>query len=226
MRTDRVKDHFEKEAAEFDGIIRKLIPHYDRMIAALVSIIPFREDQHFGVLDLGCGTGAVSRAIVDKFPKVELTCVDLSEKMLQMAKTKLGDQIECIQADFNAFEFPQQYDLIVSSLALHHLVTDNDKLMFYKKIYSALKPDGQFINIDVVLASSEVLQSVYMKKWKEFMAEHVTREEIEQKWLPNYAAEDHPAPMLTHLDMMKSCGFNNIDVVYKYYKFAVYTGSK
>jgi hypothetical protein len=32
--------------------------------------------------------------------------------------------------------------------------------------------------------------------------------------------------MTVHLDMMRSCGFRDIDIVYKYYKFAVYTGRK
>ena len=224
MSIDQVKDHFEQEAAEFDEIIRKLIPYYDRMIDALVSIIPFTKDACFTVIDLGCGTGAVSKAIAGRFPNAVFTCVDLSNNMLQMAKAKLGDQIDCIEADFNTFEFPQRYDLIVSSLALHHLVTDKDKLTFYKKIRAALKPGGQFTNIDIVLGSSEALQSVYLDKWKAFMAGNISQEEIDQKWMPKYAGEDHPASMMTHVDMMKSCGFKDIDIVYKYFKAVVYTG--
>ena len=37
MRTDRIKNHFEEEAAEFDVVIQKLIPNYNEMIDALVS---------------------------------------------------------------------------------------------------------------------------------------------------------------------------------------------
>ena len=53
----------------------------------------------------------------------------------------------------------------MSSLALHHLETDDDKLGFYEKVYAALNPGGMFINIDVVLGGDENLQSVYMEKW-------------------------------------------------------------
>ena len=226
MSGDRVKNHFEQEANEFDEIIRKLIPDYDQMIDMLVSIIPFAADRRFSVIDLGCGTGAVSKAVVKKYPNAVLTCVDISEIMLHLAKTNLGDQTECIQADLNHFEFRQQYDLIVSSLALHHLKTADDKLAVYKRIYLALKPEGQFINIDVVLGSNDALQRVYTSKWEAFLSERNTREEIENKWLPNSDAEDYPAPMMTHLDMMKSCGFKDIDIVYKDMKFAVYTGKK
>jgi len=76
---------------------------------------------------------AVYRAIKDNFPEVALTCLDIAEKMLEIAKNKIGGEVKCIQADFNDFAFPQKYDLIVSSLALHHLETDESKFGFYKK---------------------------------------------------------------------------------------------
>ena len=226
MNGDRKNDYFEQDAGGFDELIRKLIPDYERMIGILVDVISFPEERSLTVMDLGCGTGAVSAAIAGKFPNASLTGVDLSDIMLRHAKIKLGDRLDCIRADFNQFEFPQQYDLIVSSLALHHLKTDADKLTFYKKIYAALNPAGQFINLDVVAGGSGALHRLYEDSWEAFMAGHFPREEIEAKWLPNSYAEDFPAPITTHLDMMKSCGFKDIDIVYKHYKFAVYTGRK
>ncbi len=226
MSIGRTKEQYQQEIAAFDSMIRKLVPYYDRMIDVLVSIIPFPADERFDVMDLGCGTGAVSSAIAGQFPNAEFTCVDMSENMLRMAEVKLGVPITSIQADFNTFEFPRKYDLIVSSLALHHLVTDGDKLAFYEKIFSALKPGGQFINIDVVLAANDTLQDTYHEELKSFMAEHITREELDRDWIPKYGSVDYPVSMTMHLDMMKSCGFKDIDIVYKYYKFAVYTGSK
>jgi tRNA (cmo5U34)-methyltransferase len=226
MTTERIKAHFEEEAKEFDIIIQKLIPGYNEMIDALVSIVPFSQEDAFSVIDLGCGTGTVARSVKDRFPNVSVTCVDIAEKMLRIAEKKIGGDVRCIHADLNSFDFAEKYDLIVSSLALHHLESDDDKLAFYKKVYSALPPNGLFINIDVVLGSSEELQSVYMKKWIEFMSEKVSAEEIAEKWLPNYYAEDRPTGMIRHLEMLKSCGFSCVDVVCKHYNFAVYCAEK
>ncbi|WP_310601552.1 class I SAM-dependent methyltransferase [Anaerosporobacter sp.] len=226
MRTEQIKTHFEEEAKEYDIIIQKLIPHYNEMIDALVSIIPFSKDSNFTMIDLGCGTGTISKAVKTSFSNVDITCVDVAENMLEIAKDKIGGDVNCIQADFNTFQFPKKYNLIVSSLALHHLETDNDKKEFYKKIYSALTDDGIFINLDVVLGSDEKLQKVYIDKWKEFMLQNVSEEEVANKWLPNYYAEDRPTQLVTHLAMLKECGFSYIDVVYKYYNYAVYMGKK
>ena len=226
MAIERIKNHFEEEAKEFDAIIQRLIPHYNEMIAALVSVIPFSKERAFSMIDLGCGTGTVSKAVKGCFPNAEITCVDIAGSMLEIARDKLGSSVTCIQADFNDFDFQRTFDLIVSSLALHHLETDDDKLRFYQKIYEALNPGGTFINIDVVLGGDDSLQNVYMKKWQEFMAQSVSGEEIKNKWLPNYYAEDRPTKLTAHLDMLKDSGFSSIDVIYKYYNYAVYCAKR
>jgi len=87
-----------------------------------------------------------------------------------------------------------------------------------------LNIEGLFINIDVVLGSDERLQETYLEKWKEFMAKNVPVEEITKKWLPNYYAEDRPAGLIAHLNMLKDIGFSAVDVIYKYFNYAVYCG--
>ena len=48
---NRIKEHFEEEAEEFDKIILKYIPYYEEMIDALVSAISFNKSESFKVLD-------------------------------------------------------------------------------------------------------------------------------------------------------------------------------
>ena len=223
---DRVQRHFEEEASVYDAIIQNLIPNYKEMVDILVSILPFGRQQAFDMIDLGCGTGTVSKTVKDAFPAVKTTCVDIAANMLDIAGQKLGAGTKLIQADFNTFEFPQKYDAVVSSLALHHLETDGDKLKFYEKIYGALNQGGIFVNIDVVRGSNDALQQAYMEKWKEFMLTNVSAQEVEQKWIPSYYAEDHPTTLLSHFDMLAQCGFTDIDAVYKQHNFAVYCGRK
>ena len=226
MRMDIVKNHFEDEADEFDNIIKKLIPNYTDMVDILTLFIPFSKESDFSMIDLGCGTGTISKSVKDIFPNVNITCVDIAGKMLEIAKNKIGGNIISIQADFSNFEFPEKYDLIVSSLALHHLENDADKMIFYEKIFHALNRNGIFMNIDVVLGSDDFIQELYMEKWKDFMKTNVSVEEINNKWLVNYYKEDRPTKLITHLEMLKKCGFSCVDVIYKYFNYAVYIGKK
>jgi tRNA (cmo5U34)-methyltransferase len=143
---DRIKRHFEEEAREYDSIILNLIPHYPQMLEALISAIPFDASKPIRVIDLGCGTGTISQRVLAAFPNARVTCLDLAENMVEMAKVKLAQHphVRYLAGDFNTFAFDAQVDVAVSSLALHHLTTDAGKRGFYRQIYDALAPGGVF----------------------------------------------------------------------------------
>jgi len=215
-------------AKEFDKTILKLIPMYSEMINSMISAIPFEISDKFKVLDLGCGTGNVTKAVKERFPMSKISCIDIAENMIQMAKIKLEgySDIEYYTEDFSEFNFEGAYDVVVSSLALHHIRTDEDKKKFYSRIYDVLKPGGLFLNSDSVLGSNESLNMIYRKKWIDFMLQNVPEEEIKEKWLPTEMEEDFPAPLTNHLKWLGETRFESIDVVWKYYGYAVYCGTR
>jgi tRNA (cmo5U34)-methyltransferase len=137
---DQIKQHFEEEAQDFDRIILTLIPDYLRMLDALVAALPFERTASNRVIDLGCGTGTVAQRVLQSFPNAQVTCLDVAENMVVMAQTKLAryPNVRWLVGDFETFDGGVKYDAIVSSLALHHLVTDDDKRRFYHRIYGAL----------------------------------------------------------------------------------------
>jgi tRNA (cmo5U34)-methyltransferase len=225
---DRIKQHFEEEAQEFDRIILTLIPHYPTMVQALVQAIPFERSMPVQVIDLGCGTGMAAAKILEYFPNAQVTCLDLAENMIAYARARLASypRVKCAVADFRAFEFADKYDVVLSSLALHHLVTGVDKRDFYHRIYESLNPGGVFYNADVVLASNDYLQGIYMNEWRRFMRKSISDAEIESKWIPKYQEEDRPATLISQLAWMLEIGFVDVDVIWKYFNFAVYGGTK
>ncbi len=222
-----VKNHFEEEAEEFDQLIQTIIPFYEDMVSALVLSLPFHPKEQIKILDLGCGTGNISQKIKEKFPNARITCVDLAENMIKMAKTKLSpyDDIEYLRADFRELEFQEEYEAVVSSLALHHLSPEEQR-SFYRRIIGFLKGGGVFYNVDNILGSTPYLNQVYMDKWVEFMLQYRSREEVEEIWLPKHREEDFPSPLHHHIQWMKEAGFTDVDVVWKYYMFGVYGGKK
>jgi len=227
-KMEKIKEHFEQEAKEFDEIILKLIPYYDQMIEALLSAIPFERDSEIEVIDLGCGTGNIIKRVKEEFPMAKLTVLDLSEQMIEMTKLKLDgyEEVKYYVDDFYNFKFPNKYDVIISSLALHHLISDEDKKEFYQKIYNALSSKGVFYNADVLLGSNQQLQEIYMKKWKGFMSKSCSIEEVENTWLPKYREEDSPTTLLNHLIWLQEAGFKDVDIIWKYYNYGVYGGRR
>ena len=224
---ENVKKTFEKLANEFDELIIKLIPHYNEMLEALALSIPYEKTESIKVMDLGCGTGTVSKMIREQYPNAIFSCVDLAENMIEMAKIKLGnDRVTYKLKDFYHLMFDQDYDVIISSLALHHLLTDNDKKDFYFKIYNNLAHNGVFFNADIVLGANDKLESRYLHKWKEFMYKNVSVDEVDNKVIPRHNDEDHPSRLTDQLNWLLEIGFVDVDVIWKYYNFAVYGGFK
>ncbi len=223
-----IRSHFEAEAEIYDGNIVRLIPGYREMVGALVSALPFEDGAAPRVLDLGCGTGTVARAVLERWPEAELTCLDMSERMLEMARVKLERfrKTRYVAADFSVWDGEGPYDAVVSSLALHHLPDDGAKRSFFSKVHALLSPGGAFFNADVVLSGDPGIQARYLERWRAFMLESVSRADVDGIWFPSYEREDRPAILLDQLGWLDEAGFDPVDVVWKRYNFAVYGGKK
>lgn len=74
------------------------------------------------ILDIGAGTGKLSRDLLKLYPKARIYCIDLAEKRLRFAKGKRKwfKQQHYITADMHTLPFlSESFDLIVSNLAWH-----------------------------------------------------------------------------------------------------------
>ncbi|MCP3660165.1 MAG: class I SAM-dependent methyltransferase [Bacteroidetes bacterium] len=226
-RTQMIQDTFNDQAKNYDKQMSKIIPFYLDMLDALINAIPFESKKSLKICELGCGTGNVTLLLKQKFPSSKITCVDMSENMLKAAKTKLNkySDITYILKDFDKLKFTGKFDLIISSLALHHLETDENKKQFYQKIYAALKKDGVFYNADVTKGATAYLEKMYLTQWIEFMQMQLKDEEIKE-YIKIRNRSDIPVSLDKHITWLKEIGFKNVDVVWKYYAGTVYGAIK
>jgi tRNA (cmo5U34)-methyltransferase len=227
-KMSEIRSNFSEGSNEYDARVRKVIPRYEEMLDVLVSCIDRHDQRTMRAIDLGCGTGAVSKRLLDAFPDTELTCLDMTEEMMNLAKQRLSahEDVRYVLSDLYQFKFDGPYDVIISSLALHHIVTDRDKKMIYSRIFEALRPGGSFCNADLVLGSDDRLQSLYMRRWKEYMYQSFPQDEVDNVQIPRYEHEDSPAKLVDHLRWLNEVGFTSVDVVWKYYNFTVYAAKK
>ena len=129
MTCGKDKNDIEVKVKEFDSLILKLVPYYNEMITAVSLAIPFNIEESIKVLDLGCGSGNISKAVKERFPQAKITCVDIEENMIEMTRIKLSkfNDIEYQVGDFSKLHFNNDYNVVVSSLALHEVETDEKK---------------------------------------------------------------------------------------------------
>jgi ubiquinone/menaquinone biosynthesis C-methylase UbiE len=101
--THSVKRHLDVDADGYAVQIRRLIPHYDEMIATGVELLAALAPPDGHVLDLGGGTGALSSAVLDALPRVRVTVLDVDAEMLAEARRRLArfaDRVSFQQGSF------------------------------------------------------------------------------------------------------------------------------
>jgi len=94
------------------------------------------------IVDLGCGTGSLTRRVAARWPDAGVTGLDSSAAMLARARAEpRGEDITWIEADIGTWtsDPADPPDLIVSNAALHW-VGDHDTL--FPRLLNALAPGG------------------------------------------------------------------------------------
>ncbi len=118
-------------------------------VAEELSGISFDHDKL--LLDVGCGTGALTREILQRHPRININAVDFSEVRLKQARMYLrSEYIERVKFSYanilTGEGIPSsRFDSVVSRFVLHHLP---DPFLAVKNMAAALKPEGRLVVID------------------------------------------------------------------------------
>ena len=127
---------FDQQAATYDTAIqgshaRTLYPY---MLQEITCAWGDR------VLDLGCGTGALTAQVLEQDPRRQVTGLDLSEQMLAQARARLGDRVKLIQGDSECLPFPDgSFDVVYCCDSFHHYPNPRAVLAQFARV---LQPGG------------------------------------------------------------------------------------
>lgn len=95
---------------------------------------------HETVLDAGCGSGRVTRQLLERLPHGHVVAVDGSQDMVDKARAALGPAVDVWQADLVELELPEPVDAILST-AVFHWIPDHPRL--FGALHGALRPQGR-----------------------------------------------------------------------------------
>jgi len=171
-------------------------------------------------LDIGAGTGILSKRLEDKGHSVVL--LDVSENMLHNAREKTFRNT--VRADMRYLPFDPGFDNVVSALAIHHLEAGGKKAL-YDAVHDLLEPGGSFVHGDMVRAPTEELQEHYMELWYEYMASRGLEEKAD-RLLEDSKEMDIYEELCDQLKWLRDAGFENVDCYWKRNNFAVFGGTK
>jgi ubiquinone/menaquinone biosynthesis C-methylase UbiE len=219
--------YFGSMAEDYDSLIRRAVPRYEEMVERLVDYLPADSRD---VLELGCGTGALTLELATAFPACRLTVVDASSEMVALTRARLSEhapnvagRATFVTSFFEDLSLPaRSMDLVTSGISLHHV---QDKASLYRRIHGWVRPGGSFRYSDQMYGGTEENHQVNWAHWLAFCraASHCSEEELEG--LVAHAEEhDHYVSVREHLRLLESAGFERVDCVWRNNMWGIVTG--
>jgi trans-aconitate 2-methyltransferase len=124
----------EWDAATYQRIS---LPH-EEWAEAVLARLPLNGDET--VLDAGCGTGRVTRMLIERLPDGRVIGVDGSTAMVEKVREILRPQDIALVADLTALELGEKADAVVSSAVFHWI---HDHELLFRRLRAALRPGGR-----------------------------------------------------------------------------------
>ncbi len=213
--------YFETIVAAYDSRIRRGLPRYDEMLAELARTLPTTAND---VLELGCGTGALSLRIAERYPSAHLTLVDAAPSMLEVARQQLASvtsRVRFVEATFEDLALDTgRWDVIAASMSLHHLA---DKQPFYRKLRLALREEGVLAFADELTGATAYTQELHWNDWLAFARQpgHLSEEEI-SGIIEHMNVLDHYETLPAQLELLRAAGFREVDCVWRNVNYGIF----
>jgi SAM-dependent methyltransferase len=193
------------------------------------------------VLNLGCGAGSLAFAALQHYPNARVVAVDLDPVLLAIGEQvadELGADVRFVNADIRSESWATDrdaFDLVVSATALHWLAEDNLARAF-QRIHAVLKPGGWFMNSDHMAADTpetqarnrqllgEAQQAAFARTgapdwngfWEELEGDPDLRDLLAARdEAGHWEGSDNGLPLELHLSLLRDCGFDKVDCLWR-----------
>lgn len=188
----------------------------------MADLLPFDEGEPFVFVDLGAGTGAAARAILERHPAATALLADWSPQMAEAGARALapfGGRYRYVSFDLAGGPWPdaipERVDAVVTSMCLHHL-PDARKAELCAEAFARLAPGGWFLDYDVVAAGDPVVEAAWSladRRDPEAGLQHPHHAPQGRRPHADEALFLSPLPRL--LGFLVAAGFEGVDVFWK-----------
>ena len=194
--------------------------------AAVACTSPIRR-----VLDIGCGAGNNTlklRHVLGRDFDADL--LDLSQPMLKRAAQRVAEvnrgTITPFHGDFRKVELePGNYDVILAAAVLHHLRDDADWRAAFEKLHRVLAPGGSVWITDLVAHETSAVHDLLWQRYADYLTAF-GGEDYRDTVIAYIDEEDSPRPVTYQLDLLRSVGFEQVELLHKNSCFAAFGAVK
>jgi tRNA (cmo5U34)-methyltransferase len=232
----------EDDSNRYQELAAVAVPAREEQMAALLALLPFRQDESFRAVELGCGEGYLSAALLECFPHALVVALDGSPAMRVRTADRVrpfGSRAYVEAFDLAAPDWLQRFpafDCVLSSLCLHHLSGDGKRRLF-EAISRQLSPRGALLIADLVAPQRPEARELYAATWDHLAqtqsvsktgAPQLYEKFVQERWnhyrFPDQV--DQPSPLFEQLSWLQEVGFAIVDCFWLQAGHAIYGGYK
>jgi tRNA (cmo5U34)-methyltransferase len=182
------------------------------------------------LLDVGCGAGNYTLKVLERLPNLEVTLIDLSRPMLDRAVERVSrataGKVTALQGDIRELPIGEgRYDVICAAAVLHHLREDGEWHSVFSKFYRSLKPGGSLWISDLIEHTDARVQALMWDRYGAYLTQ-LKDEAYRDHVFAYIAQEDSARPLMFQLDLLRTVGFSQVELLHKNSCFAAFGGIK
>ena len=210
------------------------VSRHESQFRLMGELLPFDSHDAFTFMDLGAGTGAAARGILDLYPLSTAILADYSRPMMLAGEREMqpfAGRFRYVEFDMSVDRWPPQVparlDAVVTSMCIHHM-PDRRKQGLFREIFERLAPGGWYLNYDTVTATDPVVVAT----WDRADARSHPNDAVPSAPLTpleQAGHEDHIANITAlepQLGFLRSAGFEGIAVYWKRLDAVIYGGRR
>lgn len=196
----------------FDDHIAKSIPNYHLLSDAVCDLASFFLRPEFKLIDIGCSTGRLLRAIPFNGEKIG---IDISQNLLP--RSEVSNHIKFMRADIREIKELPSSCLVLAIFTLQFLPI-SDRLDVVKTIYQSIEKGGAFIMAEKVSQCDGISERIFTNAYYDFKRKSFTTEEIldKEKDLRKLMSVQTSEQ---NQKMVEEAGFKRGEIFWKFYNF-------
>lgn len=213
-------------SAVYDEKIKRTIPYYEDLYKQAADVINTYQQKALTWMDVGSGTGKMAEAAFRKSDITRFTFCDSCEDMIRIARSRFPlPNAEFIVSDIRNISFLDEFD-VVTAIQVFHYFHKEDRIEAIKKCFRALKPGGIFITFENLKPDSPLMEKLSLERWKRFQMSQGKRKEECEQHIARYNKNYFPVTLQEHKDLMRTCGFGIVEIIWLSYMQAGLLGIK
>ena len=219
-----------------DDLFPLIIPKHDEAHGIIAALLDYPHERELRIVDLGCGCGGLTRALLDAFPAAVLFAVDSNLEILHKMREKLRDygRIIPLHRDLSATAWSndiEQATAVVSSFALDYLPPVRHRAVV-EEAFALLEQNGRWVSCEFYRSSDARVNRIFHDLEIRYVRTALEQGRVSTEQLDRLSASDilrqehHIISVEDKVQWLCDAGFTQVEVPWRFLNLAIVSGIK